>query len=235
MKRLGKILSSIVIGILTLVMCVAFSACGEKSEEGNKVYSVNVDGALASWTYNFVNIGVFGDEHWGMINIEDWGNKKLALGPDNTCVGTGCKWSVKLDVSGEQYKLYIIAHIKGNGTVYQGEGDYTYMFQGPYSSVSDGYKLEAPTYVEVSLTEGFELITEGYDFADYIPTGPWKIDSTMSDTDEFVVTNNNNSNGTKGLQDKLWPSVLVGTVFGGATFHVSGDKIVSVTDVTLPL
>ena len=135
MKRLSKILSGIAIGILTVVMSVAFAACG-----GGKggTYSVDVDGALASWEYNFVNIGVFGDEHWGMINLEDWGNKKLALGSDNTCIGTGCKWTVKLDTTGEEYKLYIIGHLKGNGTVYKGEGDYTYMFQGAYSSVSDG-------------------------------------------------------------------------------------------------
>lgn len=233
MKRVGKWISVLVTWALTVIMCVAFASCGGEKETS---FSVDVDGALASWEYNFVNIGVFGDEHWGMINIEDWGNKKLALGSDNTCVGTGCKWTVKLDVSdGQKYSLYIVAHLKGNGTVYEGEGDYTYMFQGAYEEVSGGYKLAAPTYVKVSLTEGFNLIAEQYDFANYIPTGPWEIDSNTSDEDSFVKANNNPTAGTTGLQDKLWPSVLVGTVFGGATFNVSGNQIVSVTDVTLPL
>lgn len=233
MKKFGKLLSGVVIAVLTLVMSVAFAACGGSKEEK---YTIAVEGALRSWQYNFVNISEFGDEHWGMINLEDWGNKKLALNADNNCIGTGCAWRVELVVNEGEYKLYTIAHLTGNGTVYAGEGDYTYMFQGTCSAVSGGYKLEAPTYVEVSLSEGFNLIYEGpYDFANYIPSGPWKIDSTMSDDAEFVKSLNDSTAGTTGLNDKLWPSVLVPTVFGGATFKVSGDKITSVVDVTLPM
>ena len=235
MKRRGKILSAITGVALAATMCAGFLACGG-GDEGAKSYSIDLDGKLSEWEYVFVNIGVFGDEHWGMINIEDWGNKKLALNEETgECIGVGCKWTIQLDVEDGNYELSIIAHLKGDDITYQGTGDYVYLYKGEYEAVKGGYKLGLPTYGEVSLTEGFALITTGYDFADYIPTGPWKIDSTMSDDAEFVKASNNNSLGTTGLQDKLWPSVLLDSVFGGATFMVSGSKIVSVVDVELPL
>lgn len=238
MKKISKVIGIIAISALASAMCLGFAACGdddEVGEDGVKSYSVDVDGSLAAWEYNFVNINSYGDNPFGILNIEDWGNKKLKLGSDNTCAGTGCTWSVQLDIMDDtEYNLYLTAHIIGNDTVYGGEGDFTYMFDGTYEEVSGGYKLEAPTYIKVSLTGDFTLLEDDYDFANYIPSADWEIDSNMSDDDEFITGLNNNSAGTKGLHSKLLPSELT-TIFGGGTFYVSGSTITSITDVTFPM
>ena len=81
------------------------AATEEAAESG--VYTVETDN-FESWDYSFVNINAFGDTAGvGMLNIQSWGNKKLALGDDGTCDGVGCKWTIKLESEGIHMPLMI--------------------------------------------------------------------------------------------------------------------------------
>lgn len=197
----------------------------QEQQEAGGVYTVTTDN-FESWDYSFTNINAFGDTAGvGMLNIQSWGNKKLALGDDGTCDGVGCSWTIKLEVDGTDYALYTTAHIVGAGDVYDGEGDFTYKFTGSCEEVDDGYKLAAPDRVEVTLDGGFTRLSDGSDFADYIPSAPVTI--TSDDADDCEAANS--------FKNKIVPSYLASTVFGGATFHVDGTEITSVTDIDFPV
>lgn len=243
-------------GLLAVAMCLALVACGsgdgsnpsaggsnpstggsqnqsdagtgtggEDSTPTGGTFTATTDN-FESWDYSFTNINAFGDEAGvGMLNIQSWGNKKLALGGDGTCDGEGCTWTIQLDVDGDKYTLSTIAHIKGAGDVYSGEGDFTYKFMGSCSAVDGGFKLAAPEMVEVSLTGDFTRLSDGSDFADYIPSAP--VSLTSNDADDC--------DAAAAFKNKIVPSYLVSTVFGGATFQVSGSEIVSVTDIDFPV
>lgn len=248
-----NLISTLLAGLLAVVMCVSLAACnnssnqtstppandGDKVEETQPVqqdeqgapeatggvYTVTTDN-FESWDYSFTNINAFGDTAGvGMLNIQSWGNKKLALGDDGTCDGVGCSWTIKLEVDGTDYTLSTIAHIVGAGDVYEGEGDFTYKFTGSCEEVDDGYKLAAPDRVEVILDGGFTRLSDGSDFADYIPSAPVTITSDDADDCEAAAS----------FKEKIVPSYLVDTVFGGATFHVDGAEITSVTDIDFPV
>lgn len=246
-------LASILLAVLLVVaMCATLTACnntkadptatpavgGQETQEptggqdnqkeepaaAGGTFTTTTDN-FESWDYSFTNINAFGDTAGvGMLNIQSWGNKKLALGDDGTCDGVGCSWTIQLDVDGGNYTLSTIAHIKGAGDVYDGEGDFTYKFIGTCEAVDGGYKLAAPTEVEVSLDGGFTRLTDGTDFADYIPSAPVTIGS--KDADDCEAANS--------FKNKIVPSYLVSTVFGGATFHVNGSEITEVVDIDFP-
>lgn len=247
MKRFRNSVSVLIALLLMVAMCASLAACGSSGnpadstpstaanneqsdpatepEANGGVYTVTTDN-FESWDYSFTNINAFGDTPGvGMLNIQSWGNKKLALGDDGTCDGVGCSWTIQLEVDGTAYTLSTIAHIVGAGDVYEGEGEFTYKFTGTCEKTDDGYKLAAPEYVQVSLTGDFTRLTDGTDFADYIPTAPVTLDS--NDADDCDAANS--------FKNKIVPSYLVSTVFGGATFHVSGSEIVSVTDIDFPV
>lgn len=197
---------------------------GTEAAAESDTYTVDIDN-FETWDYSFVNINAFGDTPGvGMINIQSWGNKKLALGSDGTCDGEGCSWTIQLDVDGNEYALYTIAHIVGAGDVYEGSGDFTYKFIGTCEAADDGYVLDAPTDVEVSLTGDFTRLSDGSDFADYIPSAPASVTSNDADDSEAAAA----------FGGKVVPSYLVSTVFGGGIFHVDGNEIVSVTDINFP-
>ncbi len=221
MNKLGKIMSAVTIAVLTVVMCIAFAACGDGDAEA-KSYSTTFDN-IESWDYSFVHINSFGEEAGvGMININSWGNKKLALGDGGTCDGVGCKWTCTLDVEDTAYTLTLTAHIKGAGEEYTGEGDFSYTFQGTCEAVTGGYKVSQPTYVKVALTGTIEKHADS--FANYIPNAPWSLDSDTADDADSVTAVNN----------KVVPSMLCSTILNSATFVVNGSSITEVKDITLP-
>jgi hypothetical protein len=223
MKKIGKILSAAIIAVLTVVMCFAFAACGGDSGDSKKTYSTTFDN-IESWDYSFIHINSFGETAGvGMININSWGNKKLELGEGGTCDGVGCKWTLNLEVEDTAYSLYFIAHVKGAGTDYTGEGDFTYLFQGTCESVTGGYKLATPTYAKVTIT-GTLVNNDSSSFANYIPSAPWEVDSKTADDAEAVTK----------VKSKVTPSKLCSTVLNTATIVVSGNKITEVKDITLP-
>lgn len=249
-------LASILLAVLLVAaMCVTLAACNNtasdptptsgnvqadqpqsdgQDSQGNQGGEPEVTGGtfttttdnFESWDYSFTNINAFGDTAGvGMLNIQSWGNKKLALGDDGTCDGEGCSWTIQLEVDGANYTLSTIAHIKGAGDIYDGEGDFAYHFMGACEAVEGGYKLSAPTEVTVTLDGGFTRLSDGSDFADYIPSAPVTISS--NDADDCEAANS--------FKNKIVPSYLVSTVFGGATFHVEGSEITSVTDIDFPV
>lgn len=257
MKRFHNHVSILMAVLLVVAMCASLAACGTSASGGSNstnapapnttaanneqnttapetttepevaggVYTVKTDN-FESWDYSFTNINAFGDTPGvGMLNIQSWGNKKLALGDDGTCDGVGCSWTIQLEVEDTNYTLSTIAHIVGAGDVYDGEGDFTYTFTGTCEAVDGGYKLSAPEYVQVSLTGDFTRLSDGSDFADYIPTAPVTLDS--NDADDCDAANS--------FKNKIVPSYLVSTVFGGATFLVEGSEIVEVTDIDFPV
>lgn len=218
-----NVLVGIVAAALAVAMCMMMVACGGENtgDTGStaNTYTTTFDN-IETWDYCCVSINAFGDTAGvGMININSWGNKKLKLSDAGTCDGEGCSWTCELKVEDTAYTLSFIAHLVGDDATYAGEGDFTYMFQGTCSSVSGGYKLEAPTYAKVTLTGNFKRLTDGSDFADYIPSAPFSIDSNGAGDSEDTV------NG------KIVADYLLTTVFRGATFSVSGSSITEVTDV----
>lgn len=190
-------------------------------QESSQSYSTTFDN-IETWDYSFVNINAFGDEAGvGMINLNSWGNKKLKLGTNGTCDGEGCKWTCTLEAKDSAYTLTLSAHLVGAGDVYSGEGDFAYIFQGSYTGASPAYVLAAPTYVKVDLTGTFKCIGDKTEFANYIPDAPWHLDSK--------------GDGDAAATKKVVADKLVSTVFGGATFNVSGTSISSVTDINYPV
>ncbi|MGN0814658.1 MAG: hypothetical protein ACI4MH_05455 [Candidatus Coproplasma sp.] len=222
MKRLGKILTAVISVITTVVLCAVFAACGATTK-----FSTKLDAGLQDWDYCFVSVNAFGDDPGvGMLNIDNWGNKKLKLGTDGVCAGTGSVWTITLDVEDSStYKLTLSSHITGDGVSYDKEGDFSYTFEGSYTKKDNSYVLAQPTYCKVELTGEFTRLTDGSDFADYIPSAPWSIDSNTSDDADSVKSTES------GIKGKILPSKLCNTVFLGATFNVDGTSIVSVTDI----
>jgi hypothetical protein len=189
-----------------------------------KEFSITLPAGLQDWDYCFVTVNAFGDDPGvGMINIDNWGNKKLKLGTNGVCAGTGSIWTISLNVKdASTYELDLSSKIIGDDVAYSKSGVFSYSFKGPYtSSVSNNFALAAPTYCKVSLTGEFTRLTDGSDFADYIPSAPWNVDSCTADTDASVTA----------IKSKVLPSLLLTSVFSGATFVVEGETISSVIDI----
>ena len=127
-----NLVSTLLAGLLAVIMCVSLAACNSSNNSSNNstppaneddkqeesqavqqeeqnapeavggVYTATTDN-FESWDYSFTNINAFGDTAGvGMLNIQSWGNKKLALGDDGTCDGVGCSWTIQLDVDGDK-------------------------------------------------------------------------------------------------------------------------------------
>lgn len=196
---------------LVMLMSIALVANAESA-----TYSVEFD-SLTEWDYCFVAVNAFGDEAGvGMVNLDNWGMKKLQLDENGNLAGTGLKYTLNLTVEDEAYTLDLIAHIIGAGADYMGEGDLTYSFQGTCSAVDGGYTLAQPTYVLVTV-DGNITCSESQ-----------KESSSMS-VPESGFSVDSEGNGEDGL--KIIGSKLVDTVFGGATFFVEGSEIVSIDDI----
>lgn len=208
-----KVLAAILTVALVVVMGVALAACGG----GSSTYTVDFDN-IETWDYCPVTFNQYGDDAGvGMININSWGNKKLKLGADGTCSGVGATWTCTLIIE-DGYDLAFTCHlIAADGNGYSGTGDLTYRFTGSYTEVTGGYTLAAPTYAEVTLTGTFTRAS-AEDFADYIPSAPWSMNSNDSDDCEAATL----------CKKKALPSKLLTTIFKGATFKVSGSSISSV-------
>ncbi|MDO5378690.1 MAG: hypothetical protein Q4G52_10185 [Clostridia bacterium] len=198
---------------LVMLMSIALTANAEPA-----TYTVAFD-SLTEWDYCFVAVNAFGDEAGvGMVNLDNWGMKKLKLDENGNLAGTGLSYTLNLTVDGEAYTLDLIAHIIGAGSDYMGEGDLTYRFQGACSDVEGGYKLEQPTYVLVTVDGDITCsdVQKGDDaFSMSVPESGFSVDS--------------DGNGEDG--NKIIGSKLVDTVFGGATFFVEGSEIVSIDDI----
>ena len=111
MKKMAKKLVAMLMAAMLAVACVG-AALAEDT------YSVETEN-FETWDYSFCNINAFGDDPGvGMLNIQSWGNKKLALGDDGTCDGVGCTWKITLSVDGTEYTLKTIATIVGVATFY---------------------------------------------------------------------------------------------------------------------
>ena len=218
MKKMAKKLVAMLMVAMLAVACVGTALAED-------VYSVETEN-FETWDYSFCNINAFGDDPGvGMLNIQSWGNKKLALGDDGTCDGVGCTWKITLSVDGTEYTLKAIATIVGAGDVYAGTGEFTYTFNGAYEAADNAFILGEPTYVAVDLTGDFTRLSDGSDFADYIPSAP------------ASVTCENEDGGAEASawKNKIVPSLLTSTVFGGATIVVDGSEIVSVDDINFPV
>ena len=218
MKKMTKNLMAVLMIAMLAVVCIS-SALAED------VYSVETPN-FETWDYSFCNINAFGDDPGvGMLNIQSWGNKKLALGDDGTCDGVGCTWKITLSVDETAYTLKAIATIVGAGDVYEGTGEFTYTFKGAYEAAENSFILGEPTYVAVDLTGDFTRLSDGSDFADYIHSAP------------ASVTCENEDNGAEASasKNKIVTSLLNSTVFGGATFVVDGNEIISVEDINFPV
>lgn len=218
-------------GMLTLVGCSDKSEAKPSEKESQVPSSAPAEklthfttsfDMLSTWDYDFVAMNSFGmDPGEGMINLDNWGAKKLKQGEDGSIAGVGIKYDLTLDIANTDYELAIIAHIVGDEQSYSGSGDFSYTFKGPQEEVTDGYKLKAPTYCDVKLTGDIHLIGDPTDFANYLPDAPWEVDSNTSDDDEKVTK----------IKKKVLPSKLLTTVFLGATFKVSGQTISEVVDI----
>lgn len=198
---------------LIMMMSVAMIAHAEPA-----VYSVEFD-SLTEWDYCFVAVNAFSDEAGvGMVNLDNWGMKKLKLDENGNLAGTGLKWTLNLAVENGEYVLDLIAHIIGAGSDYMGEGDLTYEFKGEYTDTEGGYILAQPTYVLVTVDGNITCseTQKGDDaFSMSVPESGFSVDSE--------------GNGEDGR--KIIGSKLIDTVFGGATFYVEGDAIVSIDDI----
>lgn len=207
MKKLSAILSL----VLVLTMCFTLTAFAEP-----EVYTVDFD-SLTEWDYCFVAVNSFGDEAGvGMVNLDNWGMKKLQLDADGNLAGAGLSYTLNLTVDGDAYTLDLIAHIIGAGADYMGAGDLTYSFQGTCEAVDGGYKLAQPTYVLVTVDGDITCSEEqkGMDSMS-VPESGFSVDSE--------------GNGEDGK--KIIGSKLIDTVFGGATFYVSDGVIESIDDI----
>lgn len=92
MKKLSAILSL----VLVLTMCFTLTAFAEP-----EVYTVDFD-SLTEWDYCFVAVNSFGDEAGvGMVNLDNWGMKKLQLDADGNLAGAGLSYTLNLTVDGD--------------------------------------------------------------------------------------------------------------------------------------
>lgn len=211
MKRIGKILTVVCAAVLAFALGIMTVGCSKAG-----TYTAECD-SLSAWDYNFVSINAFGDEAGvGLMNLDNWGDKKLKLGSDGHCVGEGLTYTISLDVDGEgAYTLDIIMHIIGDGNDYSGSGDFTYSFQGTYEEVDGGYKLSAPTYLLCTCTGS--LVNNAPGGANYLPSSGYSYDS--------------NGVGDASGCTRVVKEHMLTTIFKGATFKVSGTEITEVTDI----
>lgn len=218
MKKFSKVLTVVCALALAVAIGVLATACGSKAG----TYSTTFN-SVTEWSCSPFTVNAYGDEAGvGLLNLDNWGDKKLKLGADGHCVGTGLTYTCTLDVDGEgAYTLTLTAHLIGAGADYTGEGDFSYAFTGTYEEVETGYKLAAPTACTVSITGTFAN-TNTEDLANYIPSAPWTLSNTDAD----------DSDAAKSAKNKVVPSKLLTTIFKGATFVVEGEAIKDVTDIT---
>lgn len=234
-----KALAAIAVAAVTVITGAALAGCGE-SEGGDKSYSIVLNSpndsssnyaALSAWEsipvpYQ-VNGGTAGA---GFVNLDVWGAKKFKVGSDDSIFGTGLYYTVKVDITSEvssavpasvsisgdkYYALSIDAHVIGEGSEYEGEGDCIYTWYGAASDADGGYKLEAAKYSSVEVTGTIKIKNSSTQF---LPSAPFKCDSLEAD-------------GSYG-QGKIKTKYL-NLLFMGATVQVSGDSITTFKNVTI--
>lgn len=158
----------------------------------------------------------------GMVNLDNWGDKKLTLNDEGHCVGEGLKYTLTLDVSdASAYVLTLAMNLIGNGAAdaYTGEGVLSYIFNGSYTVSNGDYVLGEPTSVRVTMT-GTLKNNAPTDFANYLPDAPFEMDNTSTLGDDVGIP----------IKNSFKPEYLIPTIFGGATFQVSGSEISGVYD-----
>lgn len=234
-----KALAAISVAAVMAITGAALAGC-DGGKNGDKSYSFVLNSsddsspnyaALSAWEsipvpYQ-VNGGTAGA---GFVNLDVWGAKKFKLGSDDTIFGTGLYYTVKVEVTSEvssavpasvsisgdkYYALSIDAHVIGEGSEYEGEGDCIYTWYGVASEVEGGYKLEAAKYTSVEVTGTIKIKNSSTQF---LPSAPFKCDSLEAD-------------GSYG-QGKIKTKYL-NFLFMGATVQVSGDSITAFKNVTI--